>query len=250
MNDDALLAGHSTWREVIEAHGVTPVGGLPMPDADEDDLEDLPLPEEEAVEQWVALARHMPNQPLERVELGRRDVDLAHDWGVAGASFGDPKAFLTFLADCKKTYQAPLRSTAAPDVVFTKEQQAVLHILDMQIAAELHPDRVVEPPRRVIVQGKAGCGKSTIIKAMTAKLEASLGSNSYRLLAPTGFSALNIQAETIHRGLAIPVPDTDFSPLDGERMKKFQTEMKSVRFLIVDEYSMIGLSLLGMMHAR
>lgn len=102
----------------------------------------------------------------------------------------------------------------------------------------------------LIVQGKAGCGKSTLIKTMTARLMETLGDDSFLLLAPTGSAALNINGNTIHSALNIPIRASQFKPLEGAGSRNFLEQMANVHFLIVDEYSMIGLSLLGMMEQR
>lgn len=197
----------------------------------------------------MTLARRGGGQEIERVELGRRELDLQHDWAAGSHQHGDHAMLARFVQTQKEQFVPEHIPAVAPQVEFTAEQQAVLDILEMQIAAEQQPGGP-EPPRRVIVQGKAGCGKSTLIQAMTARLEQAFGPGSFRLLAPTGASADNIRANTIHRGLDIPVIVDDFAPLSGEHAMNFQLEMDEVRFVFVDEYSMIGLALLGMMERR
>ncbi|KAE8740385.1 hypothetical protein FOCC_FOCC014124 [Frankliniella occidentalis] len=106
----------------------------------------------------------------------------------------------------------------------------------------------IDFPKRVIVQGKAGTGKSLVIHAIQAMLKNSLGEGSVMLVAPTGVAAVNIGGATIHSTFHINLKE--FNELRGSSARKFSNEMEKVKFLIVDEYSMIGLSVLGMMERR
>lgn len=85
---------------------------------------------------------------------------------------------------------------------------------------------------------------------MTRRITEELGEHSYLLLAPTGSAALNVEGNTIHSALHIPIRAAEFSNLSGAEERKFYDDMENVRFLIIDEYSMIGLSLLGMIEQR
>ncbi|KAE8752106.1 hypothetical protein FOCC_FOCC001268 [Frankliniella occidentalis] len=175
-------------------------------------------------------------------------MDLAHDWAEEAEQYGDPAVFPTYLAACKDQHEPQRVSVDAPTVQLSAEQQAVMEILLLQVNALLRPEDAPPAPRLVIVQGKAGCGKSTVIHAMTTMLRERVGPDCYRLMAYTAVAALGINGETIHTGLHI-LPG-DFSPLVGERAKTFQDEMEHVRWLIIDEYSMISLALLGMIEQR
>lgn len=105
------------------------------------------------------------------------------------------------------------------------------------------------PVKRVIIQGKGGSGKSTVIRFMTADLAEKLGSDSFLLMAPTGSASLNIEGSTIHSTLNIG-KSGELKDLDGESLRNFQLKMEPVRFLIFDEYSMIGNRLLGKIDKR
>jgi hypothetical protein len=85
---------------------------------------------------------------------------------------------------------------------------------------------------------------------MTARLTEELGSSSFLLLALTGFAARNVNGNTLLFALNIPINSTIFKPLEGASVRKFLEVMAPVKFLIIDEYSMIGLHLLGMVEKR
>ncbi|KAE8739289.1 hypothetical protein FOCC_FOCC015212, partial [Frankliniella occidentalis] len=197
----------------------------------------------ENLDEWMTVARHLPNQNVERVELGTREMDLAHDWASEGHRYGNLDVLRTFLQTAKAEFVVERTTSTGPAVHLSPEQQVVMDILSLQIEEIVKP-RGSTPPRLVIVQGKAGCGKSTVIKAVTSTLDARLGRDSYRLMAFTAVAALGIN------GLQLPIRPRDFAPLTGERAKAFQDDMENVRFLFIDEYSMVSLSLLGMVERR
>jgi len=95
-----------------------------------------------------------------------------------------------------------------------------------------------------------GTGKSLIINAITRRLKEEFGDDSVLLLAPTGVAAVNIGGATIHSKLHIPRSNDNFESLSGGCARKFINDMKSVKFLVIDEFSMIGSALLGMIERR
>ena len=105
-------------------------------------------------------------------------------------------------------------------------------------------------PKRVVVQGKAGSGKSTVIHAMTTLLTEKLGADSFKLVAPTGAAALNIGGSTLHSVFKLFGKLRDLHPLQGEAERRFQLEFANVRFIICDEYSMVGCILLSAVNKR
>lgn len=71
----------------------------------------------------------------------------------------------------------------------------------------------------------------------------------YAVLAPTGAAASNIDGKTIHSSLRLPIGG-ELLPLAGENLRTFQLKFKDIRFIIIDEYSMIGLRMLHKIHLR
>jgi ABC-type cobalamin/Fe3+-siderophores transport system ATPase subunit len=67
-----------------------------------------------------------------------------------------------------------------------------MDILEQQIVAEINLSQELSCTQLTIVHGKAGCGKSTVIKAITSRLNETLTKDSFLLLAPTGAAAQNI----------------------------------------------------------
>ncbi len=84
----------------------------------------------------------------------------------------------------------------------------------------------------LFVTGKAGTGKSTLIQWLCQKLE------GCAVVAPTAIAAVNVQGDTIHSFFGFPPvhidPDDNFHPKEKTRLV-----LENVRYLIVDEVSMV-----------
>lgn len=99
------------------------------------------------------------------------------------------------------------------------------------------------PPLLALVNGTAGSGKTWLIRAIKTALGAEC-----LVLAPTGVAADNIGGTTYHT--VIPVPtrgtlDRDEILPSEMRTKRIVTELTGVRYIIIDEMSMLGRRSLG-----
>ena len=63
--------------------------------------------------------------------------------------------------------------------------------------------------------------------------------------------AFNINGITIHSGLSIPIiNDAKRLDISSERLKQLQDKLKDVRYIIIDEKSMIGRRMLALIDMR
>jgi ATP-dependent DNA helicase PIF1 len=103
--------------------------------------------------------------------------------------------------------------------------------------------RILNSQRHILISGKAGAGKSHLLKRFVATCEATM--LPYALCAPTGIAAFNIGGETLHRrlglGLANDDPVTLFRSICAQRKKYARTWkfLTSTEILIIDEISMV-----------
>ena len=104
---------------------------------------------------------------------------------------------------------------------------------------KLHFQNAATHPPRIIVSGTAGTAKSFLINC----LRHLLGQNVL-IVTPTGVAAFNVEGETLHSLLSLPTTG-EFKPLEGQRLQKLQEKWKDVRYLIIDEMSMMGRKMLG-----
>ena len=104
--------------------------------------------------------------------------------------------------------------------------------------------------KRVIVQGKAGSGKNTVIKEMVKMITSAFGEDAVKIGARTGMAAVNVYGKTYHSLLRLPLNYKQFGSLENKNAKKLQTELKNLKFLFIDEMSLIGLRTLYQIESR
>lgn len=100
--------------------------------------------------------------------------------------------------------------------------------------------RLLEAGSHLFLTGKAGTGKSTLIRLFT-------GSTNRNLVvaAPTGVAALNVNGYTLHRLLSFPAGVTPEFVSSGQYFpRRFAKTLKSLDTLVIDEASMIRADLL------
>ncbi|GET60560.1 ATP-dependent DNA helicase PIF1-like [Rhizophagus irregularis DAOM 181602=DAOM 197198] len=109
-------------------------------------------------------------------------------------------------------------------------------------------------PLRIIVMGTAGTGKTYLIKAIRGRLQEMAGTGSKSpivVLVPTGVAAFNINGRTIYSKLSIPIiNDAKRLDIQGERLKQLQNKLKEVRYVIIDEKSMVGRRMFALIDMR
>ncbi|KJZ70277.1 hypothetical protein HIM_10321 [Hirsutella minnesotensis 3608] len=101
------------------------------------------------------------------------------------------------------------------------------------------------------VDGGGGTGKSFLIKVLSSHLQVAALSNPSPIcrVAPTGVASNQIQGSTIHSLLRLPVGGafTDLPPADAAAL---QSRLRHVKYLVIDEKSMLGLEQLARIDAR
>lgn len=114
---------------------------------------------------------------------------------------------------------APARAQAWPsDVELTPEYEAALHYLR---AGDGH----------LFVTGRAGTGKSTLLRALRDLVDQDL-----IVLAPTGLAAVNVGGQTIHSFFGFP---PRLIRPDDIRRSRNGGLMRRLKLLIIDEVSMV-----------
>lgn len=90
---------------------------------------------------------------------------------------------------------------------------------------------LAEGDGHLFVTGRAGTGKSTLLRALRDSLAAELV-----VLAPTGLAAVNVGGQTIHSFFGLP--PRLIRPDDIRRSRNGQV-MRKLAFLVIDEVSMV-----------
>lgn len=112
--------------------------------------------------------------------------------------------------------------------------------------AELsHALSLLEAGEHLFLTGRAGTGKSTLIRQFLATT-----SRRVVVAAPTGIAALNVSGYTLHRLLGLTSTTTLEEVRDGRyRPGRFAKTLASLQTLIVDEASMVRADLFDMLTA-
>ena len=113
-------------------------------------------------------------------------------------------------------------------------------------------------PFHVFITGGAGTGKSHLVKCIYNEGTRILGKMmqnpddlSILKLAPTGIAAYNINGNTIHSALSIPISvSLPYQPLGEEKISLLRNQLSQLQIVIIDEISMVDQKLLWYIHGR
>ena len=95
---------------------------------------------------------------------------------------------------------------------------------------------LVSDQRNVFLTGKAGTGKSTLLKQFVKRCGSGVA-----IVAPTGIAAINVGGETIHRFFGFPIHYLQPDDVPFRRSAPFWT---AINTLVIDEVSMVRADLM------
>ncbi|KAK3920379.1 ATP-dependent DNA helicase [Frankliniella fusca] len=247
-----------TWQSLYERNRVlnseqvvdlTDQGTGVVEDNEGGDNDEDVNPDVVSNEDWMIAQRLCSNQIPGDVNPGMREVDINHNWHANSHvydMFGDFKYLEKFLDNEKKNYEETENIVEdLPDITFSNEQILVKNVMERQIESLKNGINDDSIPKKVLVQGKAGTGKSLLIRYLVNNATREFGQGSVLLLGPTGVAAVNVGGATIHSALSINAKGNSIQELTGESARKFCDIIGKVKFVIIDEYSFISCSLLG-----
>jgi PIF1-like helicase len=182
-------------------------------------------------------------------DLGSRDLDRAYDWtSHVGRNMTTAEAWDQF----KLLHHAEQAVTVDADPgLLNTEQRKLYDVVTAQYVQELASDH----PRPLLlnVDGVAGSGKTFTLLKTCARLqelaERSGKGNPVVRAAPTGVAAFNIVGRTLHSLFRLPVKQKTLD-LSTATLQSLQALFQDVRFVIIDEKSMIDLKTLSIMDDR
>ncbi|KAI8415866.1 hypothetical protein FOFC_05493 [Fusarium oxysporum] len=220
----------------------------PDPDEFEEEFHEPDLLEED----WLELARQLPDCPpsQEAIDLlGRRDIDIQYDWTPHVGRYADPgivqgdywrqrieqnRLYMDVedmpleVRDALNSEQRIVYDTFIGHFQCGSEEQILLH-----------------------VDGGGGTGKSYMVKVLSSHLQRLAGNRPSPIwrAAPTGVASNQIMGTTLHSLLRLPVDRafTELSPADANAV---QNKLRDVRYLVIDEKSMLGLRQLSWIDKR
>ena len=166
------------------------------------------------------------------------DIQDHVDWTRPSQLYSNLAEIPSFVSSHRQSgAHQPVNSNANPRQLQGKQ----LHVYNI-MSQHVHSDS--SRPIRMIVSGTAGTGKSYLINCLKILLKEKL-----RVCAPTGVASYNIQGYTLHNLFSLPTKG-DFKDLEGQRLCDIQQSLAEVKYLIIDEMSMIGRKLFGQVDQR
>ena len=160
------------------------------------------------------------------------------DWTLAAQSYPNLEEAPRFITEQRQAAAQHAFTTTADPCKLQGKQLQVYTIIQQHQSAN-NP-----PPLRMIVSGTAGTGKSYLIHCLRLLLQRELV-----VAAPTGVATFNIDGHTLHSLLSLPTRG-EFKDLEGERLTKLQQSFSEVKYLIIDEMSMVGRKTFGQVDRR
>ncbi|KID81004.1 ATP-dependent DNA helicase PIF1 [Metarhizium guizhouense ARSEF 977] len=219
----------------------------------EDDEFEIEVHEEPvADEDWHEIARMLPDRPLEEEDidmLGRRDIDINYDWTPLVGRYTDDGILN---GDYWKQRKAANRRNLDVDHQPLEARDSLNR--DQRLVYDTVTDRFLTQESSQLllhVDGGGGTGKSYLINLLSAHLQAAAAGSGSPVwhAAPTGVAGNQISGTTLHSLLQLPI-NKDVKPLSAVDKTQLQKKLKDIKYLIIDEKSMLGLRQLSWIDDR
>ncbi|KAK3924461.1 ATP-dependent DNA helicase RRM3 [Frankliniella fusca] len=210
-----------------------------------DDDDDLP---EKTQDDWMQVQGEYDTSIV--TDLGSREIDQSCNWNLARISNEDEEYYLNFIKLQKLTFVKPVAMIPS-NVTFNSEQNDILEFVDNLIEKYNETGDFGDLPKFMICQASAGCGKTMVIQGLVHLITEKCGDDFACVIAPTAAAAVNAGRRTIHSSMRIYIGQQQRRlDLNGENLHNFQQKMKNVKFIIVEEFSMVGCRMLSLLNRR
>ena len=169
--------------------------------------------------------------------------DIGQDLGLPAQVMSDSIQTITVMPD--EEYRRQMRT------LNRKQSEFVMDVL--------HHAKTSDEPICRFLSGGAGVGKTHVTTLLFQSLYRYLNKRPgidpdkpyILLMAPTGKAAYLIRGNTLHSALKIPVNQKlQYKSLDTDSLNTLRTQMMGVKYIFVDEVSMVGSGMLTFVHKR
>ncbi|KAM4064532.1 PIF1-like helicase [Hirsutella rhossiliensis] len=193
--------------------------------------------------------RPLPDNSLTQEDLdllGRRDIDINYDWTQHVGTYPELRDgyWKDLIASHPMANDVEVLGPHWRNTLNT--QQRLVYDTFMGHFQAQNPAQIL-----LHVDGGGGTGKSFLIKVLSSHLQAAALPNPSPIcrVAPTGVASNQIQGSTIHSLLRLPVGGTftDLPPADAAAL---QSRLRHIKYLVIDEKSMLGLEQLARIDSR
>ena len=169
--------------------------------------------------------------------------DIGQDLGLPAQVMADSIQTITVMPD--EEYRRQMRT------LNRKQSEFVMDVL--------HHAKTSDEPICRFLSGGAGVGKTHVTTLLYQSLYRYLNKRPgidpdkpcILLMAPTGKAAYLIRGNTLHSALKIPVNQKlQYKSLDTDSLNTLRTQMMGVKYIFIDEVSMVGSGMLTFVHKR
>ena len=140
----------------------------------------------------------------------------------------------------KESNSGVIQQTVVDTSTFSDMQRFAYNVIETHLQQSCAKD-----PLFLIIIGGAGTGKSYLIHAIRNLLQ-----TSCVITATTGKASYNIGGFTIHSLLKLPVGPRGNKDLVGNSLIRLQENLKDIKYILIDEYSMLGQTTFGWVDRR
>ena len=203
--------------------------------SDRDDQDSLEQEHQQRLLQddWMVICQRHQSNLTTTQEDGQ-----TFDWCAAAAAYPNLTEAPSFIAQSREVFQISSHNNSVDCRNLQRKQLQVYQLVHQQFY------NVDTEPLRLIVSGTAGTGKSYLIHCLKQLLQ-----DTVKVAAPTGVAAFNIGGSTLHSLLHLPTRG-EFKQLEGRSLQQLQESFSGIRFLIIDEKSMVGRKMFGQIDSR
>ena len=265
VSDAMRVAGvqYDTWVEAFAAcqavcsHNIADYYGDGELGVEEEDLnlEPLVCDQQSSFDELGMRGPSTPGVLVDEEDLGQRPADRAKDWSTPEHIASEHLDPLTYWRNAKRDFPvAPENLSLTPSITLAGQQQIFFSLIVNHYNAFLsgaNPDQLL-----VNLDGEGGTGKTFVIDRISRAVDA-LASSHGRLspilrCAPTGVAAYLISGRTLNSVFRIPITVKHgmLEPLSVTGRQQLQAIFQGLRYLIIDEKSMVSLQMLGWIHSR
>ena len=169
-----------------------------------------------------------------------KKYDLGLDMGISNKRC---KVVYNTDVDCSGLHMNDVEYKDVMQCLNTKQYELCTHVM--------HKIHDTKEQMCIFIEGGAGVGKTLLGRALSETITryyqrqpGSVDAHQHVLItAPTGIAAYHIKGTTFHTGLHIPINQKDLKPLSHSERNMLRAKLLNVKFIFIDEISMVGCGL-------